>query len=104
MISKSPEKSISIPIRKSQFSFQSIELISTDKKQTKVSVSLPGYLFTFEIILTVRKLFSYSEFQTAFVEKHGIVPYISEIEQERTFPKRSSLWKLKIYTFIPELA
>jgi len=104
MISKQANKNNTIPFRKSQFSFQSIDLISSDRKQAKVSVSLPGYLYSFEITLTVRRLFRYGEFQTAFVEVHGVVPYIPEVEQERSFPRRAKVWSDTIKSFITELA
>jgi len=101
MISKTPSESIRI--RKSQFSFSEIKLIKTEPKRFLVSISIPGFLYSFESIMTGNQLFGYSEFQKVITSEHGIFPYVPEIDQARGTHKRSQLWRAFINSHLSEL-
>lgn len=102
MISKVPSESIRI--RKSRFTFSEFKLVKTEPKRFFVSISIPGFLYSFESTMTGNQLFSYSEFQKVITSDHGVFPYVSEIDQARGTHKRSQLWLAFINSHLKELA
>jgi len=61
MIIKTRTDSIqkSISLRKSRFSFSEIKLIKSEPKRFFVSITIPGFLYSFESTLTKSQLYRY---------------------------------------------
>ncbi len=97
MISKS------IPLRKSKFTFSTIELTKSEPAEVTVSLIFPGHLPCFESTMTGSQFYSYSQFQTVIALDHGIQPYVVEVEQSRCSRQRSLIYREFINFYLPEL-
>jgi hypothetical protein len=92
------------PLRKSRFTFSSIELTKPDPAEVTVSLLFPGHLPCFQSTMTGNQFYSYGQFQTVISLDHGILPYVVEVEQSRCSRQRSMLWRGFISFYLPELA
>ncbi len=101
MISKVSNNSIAL--RKSKFTFSSIELTKSEPAQVTVSLIFPGHLPCFESTMTGNQFYAYGQFQTVIALDHGIHPYVVEVEQSRCSRQRSLIWREFINSYLPEL-
>ncbi|WP_298860759.1 hypothetical protein [uncultured Gimesia sp.] len=101
MISQVSKKTI--PLRKSKFTFSSIELTKSDPAEVTVSLIFPGHLPCFESTMTGSQFYKYGQFQTVIALDHGIQPYVVEVEQSRCSRQRALIWREFFSYYLPEL-